>query len=133
MTNKKWNARLLDAVEVTKKVAKKQEYEATHTADGVKIKEGMKVYILDDPASPWFIDEIDKKIYRRRVVLRGINKIPIKRRVINLFSNQKKAIDASIKSIKDKEKIILRNMKEELQRLNAKDRIKELKKLKKKV
>jgi hypothetical protein len=126
-----WGSRVLSALDVIDKASQKQQYDATHTSDGMELKVGLQVFVLDDPKILWTISEIDEKTYRRRVLLEAKGQVPIKRHTIKLFVNQKKAVDACIKDIKQAEKIALRDMRESLKRLNAYARIKELKKLKK--
>ncbi len=58
---KGWQQRVSGALGILDKSAKKQEYDATHTGDGKKIKIGLKVFILDDPTAQWVISEIEKK------------------------------------------------------------------------
>ena len=126
-----WGSRVLSALDVIDQAAKKQQYDATHTSDGIELKVGLQVFVLDDPKILWTISEIDEKTYRRRVLLEANGQVAIKRHTIGLFVNQKKAVDACIKDIKQTEKIVLRDMRESLNRLDAHNRIKELKKLKK--
>jgi len=128
-----WSSRVLGALDVLDRAAQKQQYDATHTSDGMELKVGLQVFVLEDPKILWTISEIEEKIYRRRVLLEAKDQVPIKRTTYQLFTNQSKAIDACIKDIKQIEKIILRDMRESLDRLDAQNRIKELNKLKKKI
>jgi hypothetical protein len=130
---KEWGKRVLGALNVLDKAAEKQQYDATHTADGRVIKIGLKVFHLDDPEVQWSISEIEKQTYRRRVTLKADSLPPIKRSPLKLFVSQKKAVDACIKDIQLSEKIILRDMRESLSRLDAPNRFKLMNELKKKL
>ena len=127
---KEWGSRVLSALDVIDQAAAKQKYDAEHTADDVEIKIGMKVFVLDDPTVLWTISEIDKDTYRRRVLLEAKDQVAIKRHTTKLYVNQTKAVDACIKDIRQTEKMILRDRKDDLNRLDAFRRIQELKKLK---
>ena len=127
---KRWEGNVSSALDVINSAAKKQKYDATHTADGKKLKKDLKVFVLEDPAILWSISEIDEKIYKRKVTLESKGQEPIKRYPTGLFIGQKKAVDACIKDIKQAEKVILREMRESLSRLDAVNRIKNLDKLK---
>ena len=130
---KEWGKRVLGALSVLDKAAEKQQYDATHTVDGKDIKVGLKVFTLDDPEVQRSISEIDKETYRRRVTLEADSLPSIRRSPLKLFVSQKKAVDACIRDIKQSEKIILRDMRESLTRLDAVNRTKKLTALKKKL
>jgi len=131
--DKKWDKRVLRALSSINKIAKKQKHEAEYTADDKKLKIGLKVYVLDDPTVLWTVSEIDEKIYKRRATLETKGRETIKRYPIKLFCSQKKAVNACIEDIKRLEAIVLRDMRENLNRLDANNRINQLKKLKKKL
>lgn len=133
MFGKEWGKRVLGALSVLDKAAEKQKYDATHTADGGVIKIGLKVFHLDDPEVQWSISEIDKQTYKRRVTLEADGLPSIKRSPLKLFVSQKKAVDACIKDIQVSEKIVLRDMRESLTRLDAPNRVKKMNELKKKL
>lgn len=131
--DKAWGDRVLGALNVLDKTAEKQQYDATHTVDGKDLKVGLKVFVLEDPSVQWTIMVMEDKIYKRRVALEAKGQESIKRTPYQLFVNQKKAVDASIRDIQQSEKVILRDMRESLSRLDAPDRVKKLNELKKKL
>ena len=133
MFDKEWGKRVLGALNVLDKAADKQQYDSTHTSDGREIKIGLKVFHLDDPEVQWSISEIDKQTYKRRVTLEADGLPSIRRSPLKLFISQKKAVDACIKDIQQSEKIVLRDMRESLSRLDAPNRVKKMNELKNKL
>lgn len=133
MFGPEWGKRVLGALNVLDKAADKQQYDATHTVDGNDLKVGLKVFILEDPSVQWTIMVMDEKIYKRRVTLEAKGQEDIRRTPYQLFVSQKKAVDACIIDIQQSEKVILRDMRESLSRLDAPIRVKKLNELKKKL
>jgi hypothetical protein len=130
---KEWGKRVLGALNVLDKAADKQQYDATHTVDGKDLKVGLKVFVLEDPSVQWTIKVMDEKIYKRKVALEAKGQEAISRTPYQLFVSQKKAVDACIIDIQQSEKVILRDMRESLSRLDAPNRVKNLNELKKKL
>ncbi len=131
-TDKAWKKRLANALGVIEKSAKKQKFQCSHTVDGKPLKKNMVVFVLDDPTKAWTIIAIDKEIAisKRTVTLSRKGDEDIKRHPTKLFVSELTAITASIKDIKNSKRVILREMNEQLQRLDAENRIKKLTKLK---
>lgn len=129
--NKEWNKRVSGALSVIEKAAKKQKYDCSHTVDGKKLKKNLKVFVLDDPTIQWSISEIEKEITIKKdiITLEISGKEPIKKHPTKLFVDQEKAINACVKDIQKSELAILRDMKENLNRLDASNRIGQLVKL----
>ena len=130
---KKWSKRICSSLAVLKKANKRQIFDCSHTVDRKKLKIGLKVFVLEDPSIEWKISKIENEITLNRgiITLVADKKDPVKKHPTKLFSNQKKAIDACIEDIKQKKATILRNMKEENDRLNPINRIKKLVKIRK--
>ena len=132
---KEWGARVLGALDVLDKAAKKQKHNCSHTVDSKKLKKGLKVFTVEDPSIVWTISEIEDKITIKKgtVSLTAKDKESIKRHPTKLFVDQKKAINACIKNIRHAESAILRDMRENLARLDVVNRVKELRVLKKRI
>ena len=126
----KWDDRISGALTVLNKASEKQKFEAEHTADKHKLRVGLKVFVIDDPTVLWTISEIEEQVYRRKVTLEAKDRVSIKKTTSKLFVDQKRAVVACINDIKNAENIILRDMRESLDRLDAPNRIKEMNDLK---
>ena len=120
-TSNKWNKRVTEAAVALEKVAEKQKYDCSHTADGKKLKKGLRVFALDDPAVKWSISEIEDKVVLKKgiITLTRYGRELIKIHPTKIFTNQQKAINACIKDIKQTESTIMRDMRESLNRLDA--------------
>lgn len=131
--SKEWDERVANALSVVALTKKQLEYNCSHTSDGRVIKLGLKVFALEDPLVQWSISEIDEEVTlkKRTIKLEVKGQEPINRHPTKLFFSQKKAVDASIKDIQNAEKVILREMRESLMRLDAPKKMKMLKELKK--
>jgi len=132
---KGWGDRVLGAMKVLNKVAEKQEYDSTHTVDAYKINKGMKVFDIEDPSVRWTISDIEDEITikKRSVTLKLKGREDIKRHPTKLFFGQRKAIDACIRDIQNTESVILKEMRENLNRLDAVNRVKQLNVLRKSI
>ena len=133
--DKQWDKRVTGALAVLSKADKKQKHNCSHTADNKKLKKDMLVFVLDDPSVRWLISVIEDEITinKRTITLIDRDLKVIKRHPTKLFVDQRKAIDACIKNIKQTRTAIAREMKERMDNLDAPNRIKQLTRLKRKV
>ena len=128
--NKVWNKRISSALAVIDKTEKQQKFQCTHTADGKKLKVGLKVFSLDFPTKLFTIIAIDKEItLKKKTITLSLEDEIIKRHPTKLYVDQEKLVYVAIADIILVEKSIVRNTEEQLNRLDAKNRVKELKKL----
>ena len=132
---KAWNKRVDDAVAILDKAEKKLIHKCSHTADGVKVKKGLKVFLMGDLSlnKQYRIEEVSEQIFFKRNITLSCGEEISSAHSSTLYCDQKKAIEATIKDIKRTEKSILRDMKENIERLDAVNRVKELQSLKRKL
>jgi hypothetical protein len=133
MMSKEWKKSVDKTLGVVLLTKKKLEHNCSHTADDKKLKKGMTVYFMDDPSLPWKVSEIEIKITFKvpTITLIRDGSDPIKKHPTKLFVSQEKAISEGIKDIQNAEKVILRDMRESMARLDAPNKIKKMEKLKK--
>ncbi len=127
-----WQGRVLSALNVLDKNAKRAKIDRTHTADGKKLKVGLKVYLLDDPIKPWKISDLiadQPSVKKGMVELKRESEETVRRQSVKLFFHQGKAVSASIRDVHDQVKIIHRDFKERMDRLDPANKLDALKKL----
>jgi len=129
---KKWKNRVANTLSVLEKSAAEQKYKNSYTADKVKLIKNLIVFELDDPSITWKIIDIDDEITIKKgiITLSCEGKESIKKHPTKLYAFQEKAINACLKDMETMRKAILRDTKEQLDRLNLSDRTKKLKKIK---
>jgi len=134
-TAKAWDKSVKRAMAVLEKTAKKRAFDCSHTADGKILKIGLKVYSIDDPTIQLVISNIEDEITRRgkRVTLTSKEQQSSKQYCSKLFVNQAKAVDACIIDIEQARRAILRDAQESLDRLDADNMLKKLKRQRKKL
>jgi tRNA(Met) C34 N-acetyltransferase TmcA len=126
-SQKKWQQRVKNAISIVEKASEKRDFEMTHTSDGVELELGLEVFRTENPIESCSVAKCEKRLGRNvEVIVDDEEEDFVLKKVSSksLYVDQKKAINASIKEIKDSKKVILRDMRESLCRLDAENRIK---------
>ena len=124
--NKKWKNNIKNNLDILKKIEKEQKFKYTHTADGVKLKVGLIVFLVIDPHDPWTITNIENKTgIRKNVTVKKADRYS-KVSSTKLYCSQERAVPAAMEEISNKVKIIERDYKESMERLNAVEKMKKI-------
>jgi len=134
ISKKAWDKRVDDVVAILDKAEKNLIFKCTHTADGVEVKKGLKVFLMGDLdlSKEYTIEKVLEDMFSKRNIVLLYDEDKSSAHSSTLYCDQHKAIEETIKDIKRTEASIIRDMKESIYRLDASNRIKDLQELKKK-